>query len=260
MKISNAIESYLNASNVHEPSTKEKKFYISDMGKCDRIRFLKRKGIGTEFTPYVNWIFKMGDLIHDFGYKALESQGLLLEAEDYVENDHFIGRFDGIVKSDAGKSVMDFKSANPYKLKKLIEGEEDEFNIAQLLTYVKFLKMKRTDISDTAYCVYINKEPSDQIPVVFFEKEYHLTKWRDDQIQEEMDRLVNFWEKDKIPPCTCTGWAKGPKYNSYFPLCNATEDKIKSVLEYLDAENKLVCTKEGVYLLKDKKRKEVLKG
>lgn len=258
MKISNAIESYLNASNIREASTKEKKFYISDMGKCMRIRYLKRKGIETEFSPYVNWIFKMGDLIHDFGYKALESQGLLLEAEDYVENDHFIGRFDGIVKSEAGKSVMDFKSAGQYKMKKVVEGEDDEENIAQLLTYTMFLREKRKDISDTAYCIYINKEPNDKLPIVFFEKEYHLTKWREDQIREEMKTLVNYWEKDKIPPCSCPSWMKN--YNSFQPFCGATDAKVKEVLEYLKAGNKLLSTKEAVYLLNGEKREEVLKA
>jgi hypothetical protein len=260
MKIAQALESYLVASNVREPSTKERKFYLSDMGKCMRVRWLKRKGVETELEPYVNWIFKMGDLVHSFGYKALESQGLLLEAEDYVSTEHFIGRYDGIIKNleDKKKSVFDFKSVNPYKMKKYIAGEDDEENIEQVLSYTMLLKEKRKDISETAYMLYINKEPSDAVtPVVFFQKEYHLTTWRIKQLKEEMDTLINLWDKDKIPPCSCPGWMKN--YNSFQPLCQATEADIKKVLNVLDKGKKIVSTKKAVYLINNDIKKEVLK-
>ena len=247
MKIAKALEDYLIASNLHEPSKKEKKFYISDMGKCMRVRWLKRKGIKTEFDSYVNWIFKMGDLIHEFGYKALEAQGLLLEAEDYVEDDNFIGRFDGIIKHGDNKSVFDFKSAGGYKINKVIKGEDDEGNIMQLLTYTMFLQKERKDISDTTFCIYINKEPSKRSPKVFIEKVYFLTKWRKEKIKNEMKQLVNFWQKDQIPPCSCPSWMKA--YNSYQPLCAAKEKDICKVLKFIDKGKEVLSTNKAVFLV-----------
>lgn len=259
LKITTAIETYLVSSRTREISTKEKKFYLSDMGKCMRVRWLKRKGVETESEPFVNWIFQLGDLIHDFGYKALEAQGLLLESEDYISDDHFIGRFDGLVKNneDNKKSVFDFKSAGQYKMKKIIDGEDDEENIAQLLTYTMFLKEKRKDISDSAYMIYINKEPSDKMPVMFFEREYHLTTWRAKQLKEEMDKLTSYWLKDEIPPCGCPGWMKD--YNSFQPFCQATEKQIRETLKLVKEGRKLVSTKKIAYLVKGESRKEVLK-
>ena len=79
MKIKTAVQAYLDADRIREPKKKkESKFYISDMNKCMRMRWLKRKGIKAEFEPHVTWLFKIGDLYHEFVYRALESKGILL--------------------------------------------------------------------------------------------------------------------------------------------------------------------------------------
>lgn len=257
MKISDAIQSYLKTSFDRDESVGSKKFYLSDMGKCPRTRWLKRKGVTTEFEPHVYWILQLGNLIHDYGYKALESQGLLLQAEDYVETDHFIGRFDGLVKNGNKKSVFDFKSTGSYKMSKVMGGEDDEENISQLLSYVLLLQQTKPDISETAYAVYLNKEPSNKVPINFIEKEYHLTSWRAKQLQEEMDQLVEFWVKDKIPPCKCPGWMK--PYNAFQPLCSASEADIKKYLKHLDKGKKLVSTNHSLCLVEEDKRTELLK-
>ena len=256
MKITDALEKYLISSNYREESpNKERKFYISDMGKCMRVRWLKRKGISTEFSPFVYWTFAMGDMIHDYGYKALQSQGILLEAEDYVSDDHFIGRFDGIVKDGNKKAPFDFKSVKPYKMKLLIDGNEEEDNISQLLTYTLFLQRNRKDIGDASYVVYINKEPDDKIQTVFHQKVYHLTNYNRGKIEEEMKILTDLWLEDKVPACSCVGWERN--YNSYLPLCTAKDTEIREYLKYMEAGKKLVSTKEALYLIDGEVRKEI---
>ena len=260
MLIVNAIESYLTSSNVKEDSGKEHKFYLSDMGKYMRMRYFKRLGIQTEFPLHVSWILKMGDLIHDFGYKVLESQGLLIEAEDYVETDHFIGRFDGLVKCKDKKAVFDFKSLNGYKMKRIVDGEEDEDSISQLLSYVMLLQKDRKDISDTAFVVYLNKEPGDKkglIPLPFFQREYHLTTWRTKQLREEMDTLVDLWKKDKVPACSCPVWMK--PYNSFQPLCQMKEEDAERIVKQIKDGKKFLTTKDTLYLKDGEERKVVVK-
>lgn len=258
MLISESLEKYLSSKRLREESeVKDKKFYISDMGKCLRMRWAKRKGIASEFEPYVNWIFEIGDMFHDFGYKALEAQGILLESEDSMETEHFKGRHDGIIKTLEGKCIFDFKSTGAWKLNKYIGGDDDEENIAQVLSYLMILKDKRKDLQDTAYVSYINKEPGDKCPVISFDKEYHLTSWRAKKLQEEMDTLIEFWVKDKIPPCTCPAWAK--PYNSYQPICSNTDKAVRGYLEYLKAGKKLISTKTTLYLIDGEIKKEVLK-
>jgi hypothetical protein len=260
MNIAQALESYLVSSNLREESTKAKKFYVSDMGKCQRMRYLKRKGIETELQPFVYWTFAMGNMIHDWGYKALESKGLLLAAEEYIDiGEHWSGRFDGKIKTDAKPALFDFKSAGKFKFKRVIGGEDDEITIAQILTYVLFYKKEHKDISDSGYVVYLNKEPNDEVPQIAFEKEYFLTEWRAKKILEEQDQMVNFWIKNKIPPCTCEGWQKGPRYNSFYPLCQSTEAQIKKYLELLQNGKKLITTKSSLITIDaNKKRVEIV--
>ncbi len=258
MKIADAINAYLVASNLREESTKPKKFYISDMGKCQRTRWLKRKGVSTELTPYVYWIFAMGNMIHDFGYKALEAQSLLLSTEETIEEEHWVGRYDGTVTPKELPRLFDFKSTGQYAIKKAMAGADNEENISQILTYVmQKLKMK-AKISESGVLVYMNKEPNDLIPVVAYEREYHLTSTRAKLLQDEMDKMVDYWVSDKIPPCTCPGWMRN--YNSFLPFCLMEEKNIKKYLPLLGHGTKVISTKQSVLtqiIGDEKSRKEV---
>ena len=260
MDIAKALEKHLISSFENKEEKVDKKFYLSDTGKCLRMRFLKRKGIGTEFESYVYWTLQMGNILHEYGYKVLESVGLLLEAEKYINTEHFSGRFDGTVTADekGKKSVFDFKSAGKWKIKKVMGGEEDEEYIKQLLSYVMLLQDGgKKDISNTAYIVYLNKEPGNEAPLAFFQKEVHLTSWRRKQLKEEMEGLIGSWLKNKIPPCTCPSWMKN--YNAYLPLCEAEEKKIKEILKYMSAGNRIITTKNTLYMINKKGKREVLK-
>jgi hypothetical protein len=246
MKISDSIQAYLTAKNLREQSFKERKFYVSDMGKCQRTRFLKRKGFSTELTPFVYWIFEMGNMIHDFGYKALEAQGLLLSTEESVGTDHFSGRYDGTVNNSEGKpAIFDFKSSGGYAFKKAMAGADNEENISQILTYVLIKRKIDKKLSDSGILVYINKEPKDDIPKIAHDMEYHLTSMREKSLQKEMDTMVEFWLTDKIPPCTCPSWMKA--YNSFLPFCSMEEKDIKKYLLMLKGEGKrIISTKNSI--------------
>lgn len=257
MEIAKAVQSYISGNRVRESRSKKRRFYLSDMSKCFRVRWLKRKGIGSEFAPHVNWLFQIGDLYHDFVYKALEAQGRLLASEDYVETDHFIGRYDGIVKDEEGKAVLDIKSAPAYKIQRVIKGEDDEESIAQVLSYQMLLMEGEHKDLKKAIILYVNKEPGDRVPFDFVEKHYRLTSWRKRKLKEEMDIMVKYWKGNKIPPCTCPAWMK--PYNSYLPLCQMEETGIKKILKDLKKGKKFITTKTALYLLEGKKRREVTK-
>lgn len=247
MNISKAIEGYLIASNEKEESTKARKYYISDMGKCHRMRFLKRKGIRTSLEPYVYWIFAIGDMFHEFGYKALEAQSLLLQTEQALEADeHWSGRYDGLVKNELGTpSVFDFKSSGGYAMKKAIAGADNEENIEQILTYILFERKRIPNLSNTGILVYMNKEPNDVVPLPAFDREYHLTNTREKKITEQMQRLVNYWVDDTIPDCTCPAWMKN--YNSFLPFCQMDEKNIRKYLALLDDKTIVISTKKAIF-------------
>lgn len=234
MIVAKYLEDYLLSSFDRTPSEnsvpKEVKFYVSDSGKCQRVRWLKRKGLKSTFEPYVNWVLQIGNLYHDYAYKALESQGVLLSSEGTLENDHFKGRYDGIIKSPSGsKHLVDIKSAGSYKIDKTLKREDDEGYVAQIMTYLMMLQDEGRDDIESAIICYINKEPSAKTPVSFIDREYHLTSWREQKLREEMDQLVNFWVNDEVPPCSCPGWMK--PYNAFLPFCSCeSTDRVKEVL------------------------------
>lgn len=247
MQISNAIEQYLVASNIREESFHTaKKFYISDMGKCHRMRFFKRKGVKTEFAPFVYWTFAMGNMLHDYGYKALEAQGILLETEESFGNEHFSGRFDGIVKTETKeKALFDFKSVGSYAMKKAMAGAPNEENIAQVLASVILVRETRKDLSNTGVLAFLNKEPNDQMPYICVDREYHLTSIREKALKQEMDTMVEYWLTNKVPNCTCPAWMK--PYNSYLPICEMDNKQIKKLMLLLEKDTQFISTKQGLF-------------
>jgi len=256
MKITQALESYLKASFVRsESSNRERKFYVSDMGKCMRQRWLKRHGILSEMELLGQWTVTLGNIVHDWGYKALEAQGLLLESEMALSTDHLSGRFDGLIKNGKLKSIFDFKSVGGYKMKMFKDGGDND-SIGQLLTYVYILQEERKDISDTALIVALNREPNQKrYPFAFHQREYHLVKNRREQIKAEIDVLLDYWINNKIPRCTCPAWMKD--YNSYLPLCSGTDNKIRECLKYIEDGKTIISSKKAVYLVDGNKRKEL---
>jgi predicted hydrocarbon binding protein len=261
MLIANSVNDYLLIRKQAEEQEHQKstnKYYLSDMGKCQRMRFLKRKGITMEFLPYVHWVFEMGNLTHSFVYKALESKGILLECEDTVATEHFSGRFDGIVKlNDGKKSVLDIKTVNSFKFQKIMAGVEEEDNIAQVLSYLMLLKDGGRKDLESSLLLYVNKEPNDKAPFAFFQKEFFLTKWREDKLREEMVLMENYWTKNKIPKCTCPAWMK--PYNAFQPLCEMEESSIRKVLTELGKGKKVITSKESLCFEEGGERKLIYK-
>jgi len=224
-------------SSSEHTTHKEKKFYVSDMGKCKRMRYLKRKGITGEYGTDMYYTFAYGDFIHKLGYKALEAKNLLVSTEQYVELEHFIGRYDGKIQNEKKVTMFDFKSTNPYIMKKIVAGGSDNIeNIMQLLTYVLLDKDK--NLTPSGVVIYINKLPSDKIePTIIKPREYHLETYKD-EIKEDMDIMIDAWLTNKIPKCSCPSWSI-QKYNSYYLFCHMEDKEIKKYLDYIKAGKKI---------------------
>lgn len=238
--IIDAWNNYLISSRISsEESTKAKKFYISDMGKCLRMRYLKRKGIKGIYGADTYFTFALGDFIHQLGYKALEAANMLVATEQYVENDHFIGKYDGKVRWDGKVYMFDFKSTNPYVLKRIIAGGPDNLeNIMQVLTYFEFEKGNDKDLEPISVVTYINKLASDKIePTIIHPRAYFYDTYKK-LIKDDMSKLLDHWLADTIPACSCPSWSS-QKYNSFFMFCHMTDKDIRKHLNYLKAGKKI---------------------
>lgn len=259
--ISDAIETsfkdYLEASRSSDDTIikKEPKFYLSDMGKCLRSRWLKRKGIKGIYDWKTYYTFAHGDFIHKLGYKALEAKGILVDTEQASNNEHWSWRYDGRVKIDKQVHLFDFKSTNPYVIKKLVENKPDNMeNIMQILGGIILERQTNPDkeISDIGLAIYINKLPVNwkflQAPQIIITKEYHLSTYKD-EIMDDMKKIVDYWLKDEIPPCTCPSWST-QEYNSYWLFCHMTEKEVKTHLKYLKAGNTITTNGFKIFVNK----------
>lgn len=260
------LKDILEKSLIPEPyisTSKKKKFYVSDSGKCHRMRFLKRLGVESETDPeniHWNWTLSMGNLIHEYVYEKLTAQGILVNNEGTVENDHFKGKFDAIVKDgEGGKILVDIKSANPYKIKYLEKGETDEFTRKQILTYWLMLREEGVTDLKKATGVYVNKLPSQRSSnTVFYTRDWYLTEAIEKELKEEMEELVQYWEAKEIPePTPQPDWMKD--YNSFEPFNHMKADEIKKWLDVVEGTDKqLVTSNKSLYLLHPDGKKTII--
>ena len=253
--ISESIKNHIISSKDYDSSdVVERKYYVSDMGKCERTRWLKRKGIKQTFDPHVYWILQMGDLIHDFVYEALEAQKRLIEVEVTVENNQFKGRLDAVVRFDDREVISDIKSANPWKIKKIMGGDPDAWTRDQLLTYCLMRNMEEgSDKYDRGLAIYINKDPNAKSTLeVVYEKEHILTPSRKKKLLAEMNKMTEYWVNDEIPPCTCPGWMA--PYNNFLPLCKMPENDIRYLLGLIEEGKTVISSKDKIMLASNYKQ------
>lgn len=241
-----AVKNYLEASRKSDDLSHEKKepkFYVSDLGKCLRMRWLKRKGIKGEYNWETYYTFEHGNFIHTLGYKAFEAAGILEASEQTIGNEHFSGRYDGKLRHNGKIYMFDFKSTNPYVLKRITGGGADNVeNIMQVLAAIAFEKITnpKVDLEDVGAVIYWNKLPSDKIePRIIHTKEYHFSIYKE-EIEADMKKIVDYWLADKIPPCTCASWSTA-QYNSFYTLCRMPEKEIRKYLGYIKAGNSVIC-------------------
>lgn len=239
--IINAFKSYLESSRISDDllhNKKDLKYYASDMGKCYRMRWLKRKGIKGLYTWKTYYTFEHGNYIHKLGYKALEAAGMLAATEQTFGDDHFSGRYDGKIEFKGKNYMFDFKSTAPYPMKKLETGTDNIENIMQVLCAIMFERKKdpKIKLEDMAVMVYINKLPTKQYSLeIILPKDYHLSTYQA-EIQEDMDKMIDYWLTDKVPPCTCPSWSN-QEYNSYWLFCKMSEKDVKKHLDYVKNGN-----------------------
>lgn len=264
MFIKNIFEDYLKSSNSREQSAHTgyaKKFYISDMNKCFRVRYMKRLGVQVRYESMATlWNFALGNFVHAKGYEALRAAGVLLQAEEYVSTDHFVGRFDGIAKDiDNGNvpTLFDFKSVHPYAFKKAMARAEGKENIAQLLTYIMLKIKEDPSFSNRGLLVSINKLTDANLQEIIVDNDYILDRDIEKSLTAEMDNLTSYWVDEKVPPCNCEGWQAKAMYNEFYPFCTMGDLKIKEFVAKLKAGKIIVTSSTKLLEVVDGKDKVI---
>jgi len=187
------IDEYLEEQREERDRTKY--FYISDMGKCLRMRILKRMGYQPDpLTPRLRRIFAVGEMHHAFIQELLEKKGYLVEKEGevYWEDFELKGRFDAVIKVEDKYILYDIKSVHSRKFHYLENGEKDSHYIKQLLVYYKLLRSKYQPLE--ARLLYVSKDDLCIAEYGFSYNKYEMN------IYSELDALRHWWKRQELPP------------------------------------------------------------
>ena len=116
-------------------------FYISDVGKTPYEIFKNLNGKAA-YTPRQIRIFDNGTDVHNRIRKYLYRQGVVKAEEVYIKNSLFHGRADAILFGNGETAVLEIKSMNDRRFKKL-KKFCDRNTYWQLQLYLHFLKIDR---------------------------------------------------------------------------------------------------------------------
>jgi hypothetical protein len=221
------IDDAITSTNQVSGRTKQNpKFYVSDAGTCYRKRYFKRLGLEGDVKIEMPALRKMaaGEGSHIHLSKLLTDTRKLFGNEGIVENEHIRGRYDGIIKDeDHQKLVVDFKTVEKWGMSHIKGsckcadknepghvGPKKEHEL-QLFTYWSFLRKDFTNL-DQAVLLYVKRED-------FGSAQFNYL-WSEDiqkEVAAEWLPLIDYWEKEEVPPCTCVDdyGGNGIKYCRY---------------------------------------------
>ncbi len=130
----------------------QKRFYVTDAGKCPRSVFFKFKQAPCrDLEPRILRLFDHGNYIHELIIKALSGQNVLRGDEINIPANNLIsGRADALIQVEGRDYVVDVKSINSMSFRTLSEPSEEY--IYQLQLYLHFFQI------DKGILLYVNKD------------------------------------------------------------------------------------------------------
>lgn len=176
------------------------KFHISDAGTCYRKRYLKRLGVTPTKKIEIQGLRKMvaGDAGHEKLQALLTRYNKLFSSEGEIETEQIKGHFDGIVKHDGSKAVVEFKTIEKWGMTHIKNGGAKPEHKIQLWTYWYYLRHDYTNL-DQAILSYVKREDFEAHDIHYVWDDNIIPK----VVEAEWKPLLDYWEKQQLPPCTC---------------------------------------------------------
>lgn len=179
----------------------DRKFRMSDAGKCRLMRYWKRQG-KEGLKPNANGlrVMEAGNLLHAWLNHVLEAMHVLALGEQELEDDHRIGHLDAIVQDGKHSILYDFKtisSKKAYYQAKNGWGVDDN-HAYQLVTYSDALPISQVD---EARIAYINRDTMEivELPVDLF-------SFYQETVRKDWRILIEAWEAKQEPTANAEYW------------------------------------------------------
>ena len=159
-------DNYLNMKIHFDEGTDARKFRASDAGRCHLYQYWKRQG-KKQASPNINNLkmMEMGNLIHAWLDYALDTMGVIYNAEVVVEDEHIKGHIDALVSVNSHVAVYEFKTISGkqawYMLNNGTKAKRE--HQYQVLTYLDMMQPKTGDyavsvLPKEARIAYITRE------------------------------------------------------------------------------------------------------
>ncbi len=155
----------------------QKKFYVSDAGKCPRSIFFKFKQAPCrDLEPRILRLFDHGHYIHQLIVKALSGQNVLRGDEVNIPANNLVsGRADALIQVEGRDYVVDIKSISSNGFRVLNKPSEEY--IYQLQLYLHFFQISQ------GILLYVNKDTQDLKEFVL-DYDQQLCHWLMDGLEE----------------------------------------------------------------------------
>jgi len=192
----------------------QRRFYISDAGRCPRSIFFKfKKAPREDIEARVLRMFDHGDSIHQLIMKPLfATRGIhVVASEVNISPQEIIsGRADAIISDGKDLYVVDIKSINSMIFRGLEEPKEE--HIDQLQLYLHFFKQKK------GILLYVNKDNQEL-------KEFFVN-YDQNRVQPILKDLSNLKTQidSNVVPQRILGWPKNwqCQYCQFKEICSMT--------------------------------------
>jgi len=175
----------------------QKKFYITDTGKCPRAIFFSFKGYKkSPLDPRMSRIFQKGNRFHQDLFQLLytiPSIKVIATELHIPEHPYITGRADALLNVDGENYVMDIKSMNSFIFKKM-ENPQPE-NVQQVQLYLHFFNIQK------GILFYIDKDRQEikEYVVSYDPLMVHF-------LLQNFKKLKDLIDKNEVPPKITKNW------------------------------------------------------
>jgi CRISPR/Cas system-associated exonuclease Cas4 (RecB family) len=235
--ITKIIEEFLNSPRqrdnylsmkIHIDEDDNRKFRVSDAGRCRLYRYWKRQGKDQPAKEtHLLQIMEMGNLIHAWLEYALDSKGILHNAEIIVSDEHRKGHADALVYVNGHIALYDFKTIGSkqawYMLNNGAKAKRE--HQYQVLSYMDMINTAQTsEIIDVkeARIAYITREEvsskyDDKIPPLHVIADVAADLDLLPAVKTDWQALIRAWEEQQEPQANPQAWKC--KYCPYHGTC-----------------------------------------
>lgn len=201
-------ESFIPMTIHFDEETDQRKFRVSDAGRCRLYRYWKRQG-KERLQPDARGlrIMEAGNIMHAWLEYALHEADVIVQSEIEVENEHSKGHADAILNFGDGKYILyDFKTISSKQAGYILSNgckakKEHQF---QALSYALMLENgcahDEVLVPDECRIAYITREEMEIIAEIPVDPDLLP------QVKKDWQLLISAWEKQEEPQPNPEHW------------------------------------------------------